>query len=121
LTKKERGKRAESWVAWHREQNFSEVVVIRNLRTPFAEVDLVLRHVSSKQIHIIEVKRYPPGWDVSLCLTRLQLLRLRRAQEYLSSSDSLIGGRPEIVRLSLAVVVETNRFDFEVQYYSLDH
>lgn len=104
-------------------------VISRRLRTPYAEVDLLIRNSSSKEWLVVEVKSslWPDGQ--ALGLSQRQRARLWRASRWLEDEISRVldwhgeGGNSAIqagseVRLSLVLMVRedglTHRTGFRI-------
>ncbi len=99
-----KGQWAEQFV-----QNFLQdqgyIVLASNLRTPWAQVDLVVRSPKAR-VYIIEVKFLSESFPPEQRLGRIQSQRLQRARQFLS------GKYRKQVGFGLALVSSSGKIEF---------
>lgn len=80
--KKELGKSIENWVSLDRQEKYQETLFAKNLKTRFAEIDLVMRRRDGSFV-ILEVKFGKQGWPATDLISSKQKMRIERAAEFL--------------------------------------
>ncbi|MBL7669649.1 MAG: YraN family protein [Bdellovibrionaceae bacterium] len=103
-----RGKWAENWVQEYLQRR-GYVMIAANLRTPWAQVDLVIESPRGR-IFLLEVKFLSEAFSPEQRLGKIQEQRLGRARQFLSS----VYGKP--VGFGLAFVESTRK----IRFFNLD-